>query len=82
MKILVDIGHPAHVHYFKNFIYEMSKRKHKFLVVARNKEVSIELLNAFKITILIIFSLARSCKLTSIRKRLKRIKRIKKIITI
>lgn len=49
MKILVDIGHPAHVHYFKNFIYEMSKRKHKFLVVARNKEVSIELLNAFKI---------------------------------
>ena len=24
-KILVDIGHPAHVHFFKNFIWEMEK---------------------------------------------------------
>ena len=49
MKILIDIGHPAHVHYFKNFIYEMSRKNHEFLVIARNKEVTIDLLNAFEI---------------------------------
>jgi predicted glycosyltransferase len=49
MKILIDIGHPAHVHYFKNFIRIMQTRGHEFLVIARDKEISIELLNKFKI---------------------------------
>ena len=26
MRIVVDINHPAHVHYFKNFIWEMQKK--------------------------------------------------------
>lgn len=49
MKILLDIGHPAHVHYFHNFIKIMQDKKHTILVVARDKEVSQELLNAYKI---------------------------------
>ena len=46
-KILVDIGHPAHVHFFKNFIWEMEKRGHKFLITARRKESAFELLNYY-----------------------------------
>lgn len=45
MKILIDIGHPAHVHYFKNFIKIMKKKGHKFLIAARDKEVALDLLN-------------------------------------
>ncbi len=40
MRILVDIGHPAHVHFFKNFIWEMEKRGHEFIVTARDKDVA------------------------------------------
>lgn len=46
MRILIDIGHPAHVHYFKNFYYLMSDRGHKILITARKKEVSHDLLNS------------------------------------
>ena len=45
MKILIDIGHPAHVHYFKNFIKIMKKKGHKFFITARNKEVVFDLLS-------------------------------------
>lgn len=49
MKILIDIGHPAHVHYFKNFIKIMETKGHKFLVIARDKEVSLDLLHKYSI---------------------------------
>ena len=39
MKILIDINHPAHVHYFKNMIRIMRKEGHEFLVISRNKEI-------------------------------------------
>lgn len=49
MRILVDIGHPAHVHFFKNFIWEMEKRGHAFIVTARDKDVALRLLKAYGI---------------------------------
>lgn len=49
MKILVDIGHPAHVHYFRNAMQRMQSEGHSFLVVARDKEVSQQLLKAYGI---------------------------------
>ena len=48
MKIVVDINHPAHVHYFKNFIWEMEKRGHVLLITASEKEVSYRLLDNYK----------------------------------
>jgi predicted glycosyltransferase len=39
MKILIDINHPAHVHYFKNMIKIMKAEGHDFLVISRNKEI-------------------------------------------
>ena len=47
MKIMVDLGHPAHVHLFKNFIWEMEKRGHEVLITARDKEILLDLLNVY-----------------------------------
>ncbi|MBU4274293.1 DUF354 domain-containing protein [Patescibacteria group bacterium] len=48
MKIFIDIGHPAHVHYFKNFIWQMEKKGHRFLLTARNRGCIFDLLNTYK----------------------------------
>lgn len=47
MRIFIDIGHPAHVHYFRNFISIMRSRGHRLFVSARDKEVAHELLRAY-----------------------------------
>src|SRR5690554_2879597 len=49
MKILIDINHPAHVHYFRNFFKIMVDKGHQVLVVSRNKEIEHYLLNAYQI---------------------------------
>lgn len=49
MKILIDIGHPAHVHYFRNFIKIMENNGHEFLITARDKEVVFNLLDHYNI---------------------------------
>ena len=49
MNILIDIGHPAHVHYFKNFINIMQKKGNIFLIISRNKEIEHYLLNKYHI---------------------------------
>jgi len=49
MRILIDIGHPAHVHYFRNFIKIMEGKGHEFFVSARDKEVTHSLLNHYQI---------------------------------
>lgn len=49
MRILIDIGHPAHVHFFKNFIWEMCRRGHKLTVTARDKDVALRLLTGYGI---------------------------------
>ncbi len=46
LKILVKIGHPAHVHFLKNFILKMRKNGHDLLICAIDKDVAIELLEA------------------------------------
>lgn len=51
MRILIDIGHPGHVHYFKNFIKLMDGKGHKILVTARDKDVTLDLLNKLDIQI-------------------------------
>ena len=44
MKIIIDIGHPGHVHYFKNLIRYLNERGHEFLIIAREKDIIINLL--------------------------------------
>jgi predicted glycosyltransferase len=47
MKILIDIGHPGHVHLFKNFAWEMQKKGHEILFTCRDKEFEIYLLEHY-----------------------------------
>ena len=49
MKIFLDIGHPAHVHYFKNTIGSLIKDGHSLLISAREKDVTHQLLNNYNI---------------------------------
>jgi predicted glycosyltransferase len=49
MKILVEIGHPAHVHFFKYPIAAWQKQGHKVAVVSRDKEMAVPLLYAYGI---------------------------------
>jgi predicted glycosyltransferase len=49
LNILVDIGHPAHVHFFKNFIWEMQKHGHNVIVTEYDKDNSEALLDLYKI---------------------------------
>lgn len=49
MKILIDINHPAHVHLFRNMIHCMQEKNHEIMITARDKEVTHELLNHYKL---------------------------------
>lgn len=49
MRLLVDILHPGHVHFFRHVIAEMTDRGDEVLVTARRKEVAVDLLEAFDI---------------------------------
>ena len=60
MKILIDIMHPAHVHVFRNFYFEMKKRGHEILVTARNKEMTTYLLKKYDIPYIKISSIGNS----------------------
>ncbi len=49
MRLLVIVGHPAHVHFFRNTISELEKRGHQVLVGAIKKETTTDLLRAYGI---------------------------------
>ncbi len=44
MKILIEIGHPAHVHFFNRAIARLRGQGHAVTVVTRNKEITDSLL--------------------------------------
>mgnify|MGYP000916640754 CR=1 FL=1 len=47
MRIVVDIGHPSQVHFFKNFIVEMQKKGHQVLITVSEKDIATYLLRTF-----------------------------------
>lgn len=50
MKILIDINHPAHIHYFRNFIKVMEGKGHVFKVINRDSPMINYLLDYYNIT--------------------------------
>lgn len=49
MNILFDIGHPAHVHLFKNFISYLKGEGYQIYVTSRDKDVTNQLLDHYGI---------------------------------
>lgn len=47
MRILVDIGHPGHVHFYKHVIWRLEEQGHDVLVSGRHKDVTLALLNHY-----------------------------------
>lgn len=49
MNILIDINHPAHVHFFRNAIKILENNNHNLIVTSRKKEVATDLLDLYGI---------------------------------
>jgi len=47
MRYLIDIGHPAHVHIFKNIVLDMQNRGHEFFFTVREAENETILLDKY-----------------------------------
>ena len=47
MNVLIDIGHPAHVHYFRNLAKELEKRGHKVFWSVKEIDQAKRLLNYY-----------------------------------
>jgi len=47
VRIVVDISHPGHVHYFKHFIREMKEKGHEVLITASEKDITFKLLEKY-----------------------------------
>ena len=49
MRIMVDIIHPAHVHFFKHAIWEWGRRGHQVYITARDRDVALRLLDSYEL---------------------------------
>lgn len=49
MRILVEVTHPAHVHFFRNAIAQFQQRGHRVAVTAKEKDVTVDLLEDYGI---------------------------------
>ena len=54
MKILIDIGHPGHVHLLKNFYHIMKKNGHTVLVTVKDNKIQKELLDKYNMQYILI----------------------------
>lgn len=54
MNILIDIGHPAHVHLYRNFYTEMKEKGHNILITVKNLPSATELLDLYGIPYMMI----------------------------
>jgi predicted glycosyltransferase len=48
-NFLIDIGHPAHIHLYKNIFYRLSSKGANIIVTTREIKVAIELLKTYEI---------------------------------
>jgi uncharacterized protein len=47
LRILLDIGHPAHVHFFKNAMKTWKNRGHSLAITIRDKDITSKLLDIY-----------------------------------
>jgi len=47
MRVLIDIGHPAHVHYYKNLAVELEKNGHQVFWTVKEIEIAKRLLDCY-----------------------------------
>lgn len=47
MKVMIGVAHPKHVHFSKNLVKELIKRDHEVKIVARSKDITLQLLDSY-----------------------------------
>ena len=47
MRVMVGVGHPKHVHFWKNIINNLEKDGHEVKIVAKKKDITLYLLDAY-----------------------------------
>jgi len=72
MRLLFDLGHPAHVHLFRNLIKRVMQEGGKVLAATREKDVTVELCQAYKIPQIILSRANRGGVLAGARELLSR----------
>ncbi len=60
MKILIDVSHPAIVHFFKNFANIMIQKGNQILFTARDKDVTLKLLQHYNFNYIIFGKLKKN----------------------
>jgi len=75
VRILIDIGHPAHIHYFKNLYSELIQHKHKVYITCKSIYSITALLRYYKIPFIELGDKGNGIK----EKILKQVKDVKKI---
>lgn len=60
MKILIEICHPAHVHYFRNLIKKLKLEGHSILILAQNRGIIQDLLNFYELEFVIFNNLPKN----------------------
>jgi predicted glycosyltransferase len=55
MKVLIDINHPGHVHFFKNLISNLKHKGIEIIIIASDKDVTIQLLKEFEIEFILFY---------------------------
>ena len=79
MKVLVDLQHPAHLHFFRNLIARLQSEGHIVRITGRNKDVLVELAENYSIGIEV-FGVAREGVLNLGRELLFRQWRLRRIV--
>ncbi len=49
MRVLIETGHPAHVHQFRHVIYKLREKGHEVAIATTDKEMTLALLNAYEL---------------------------------
>jgi len=59
MRLLFDLGHPAHVHLYRNLIKRVRQEEGEVLAATREKDITVELCQAYKIPQIILSRASR-----------------------
>ena len=53
MNFLIDLQHPAHLHFFRNVISRLKTQGHEVLITGRDKDILVELAHSYNIPVLV-----------------------------
>jgi len=59
MRVLVDIGHPGHVHFYRHAVTALRGEGHEVALSARDKDVTLDLLRAYGLEHVVLSTTAR-----------------------